>query len=124
MTSTLFITGATSGFGAATARRFAKDGWSLIITGRREDRLSALAEELSAHTKVHPIVLDVRDRAAVEAAVNGLPEEFSTLRGLVNNAGWPWVLHPLSSAIWMTGTPWSIPISRVSCIARACYYPD
>ncbi|TWI52350.1 NADP-dependent 3-hydroxy acid dehydrogenase YdfG [Pseudomonas duriflava] len=87
MTSSLFITGATSGFGAATARRFAKEGWSLIITGRREDRLQALTEELSEQTDVHSIVLDVRDRAAVEAAVQALPERFATLRGLVNNAG-------------------------------------
>ena len=85
--SSIFITGATSGFGAATARRFAKDGWSIVITGRREDRLHALAEELSAQAKVLPLVLDVQDRAAVEAAVAALPEEFNQLRALVNNAG-------------------------------------
>lgn len=85
--SSIFITGATSGFGAATARRFAKDGWSIVITGRREDRLHALAEELSGQAKVLPLVLDVQDRAAVEAAVAGLPEEFDQLRALVNNAG-------------------------------------
>ncbi len=85
--SSIFITGATSGFGAATARRFAKDGWSIVITGRREDRLHALAEELSGQAKVLPLVLDVQDRAAVEAAVAGLPEEFNQLRALVNNAG-------------------------------------
>ena len=85
--SSIFITGATSGFGAATARRFAKDGWSIVITGRREDRLHALAEELSAQARVLPLVLDVQDRAAVEAAVAALPEEFNQLRALVNNAG-------------------------------------
>ncbi|MDR6233920.1 SDR family oxidoreductase [Pseudomonas oryzihabitans] len=85
--SSIFITGATSGFGAATARRFAKDGWSIVITGRREDRLHALAEELSGQAKVLPLVLDVQDRAAVEAAVAALPEEFNQLRALVNNAG-------------------------------------
>jgi NADP-dependent 3-hydroxy acid dehydrogenase YdfG len=87
MTSTLFITGATSGFGEACARRFAAAGWSLVLTGRREDRLQALADELSAHTSVLPLVLDVRDRQAVHAAVESLPQEFSRLRGLINNAG-------------------------------------
>ena len=87
MSSTLFITGATSGFGEACARRFAEAGWSLVLTGRREERLQALAGELSAKTRVLPLTLDVRDRAAMSAAVDNLPEEFATLRGLINNAG-------------------------------------
>lgn len=87
MSNSIFITGATAGFGAAMARRFARDGWSLILSGRRVDRLDALAEELSGQTDVTTLVLDVQDRAAVEAAVNGLPEKFKTLRALVNNAG-------------------------------------
>ncbi|TRX73979.1 SDR family oxidoreductase [Pseudomonas mangiferae] len=87
MPATLFITGATSGFGEACARRFAEAGWSLVITGRRAERLQALAEELSAKTAVLPLVVDVRDRAAMEAAVAGLPERFARLRGLINNAG-------------------------------------
>lgn len=87
MTPTLFITGATSGFGEACARRFARDGWSLVITGRREDRLQALAKELSAQAEVLPITLDVRDRAAVARAVDNLPAGFDKLRALVNNAG-------------------------------------
>ncbi|KAF1054492.1 MAG: Sulfoacetaldehyde reductase [Stenotrophomonas maltophilia] len=87
MTSTLFITGATSGFGEACARRFARDGWSLVITGRREDRLQALAQELSAQTDVLPLTLDVRDREAVAQAVESLPAKFARLRGLINNAG-------------------------------------
>lgn len=87
MTSTLFITGATSGFGEACARRFAEAGWSLVITGRREERLQALAEELGEKVEVLPLVVDVRDRAAMEAAIGGLPERFGKLRGLINNAG-------------------------------------
>lgn len=67
MSSTLFITGATSGFGEACARRFAEAGWSLVLTGRREERLQALAGELSAKTRVLPLTLDVRDRAAMSA---------------------------------------------------------
>ena len=87
MTPTVFITGATSGFGEACARRFAAAGWSLVLTGRRAERLYALADELSAHTEVLPLVVDVRDRAAMEQAIGQLPPAFSTLRGLVNNAG-------------------------------------
>lgn len=87
MQPTLFITGATSGFGAACARRFAQVGWSLIISGRREDRLQELADDLSGQTEVLPLVLDVRDRAAMETAIANLPEQFSSLRGLINNAG-------------------------------------
>lgn len=87
MTSTLFITGATSGFGEACARRFALAGWKLVITGRREDRLKALAAELSTHTEVLPLTVDVRDRQAMEAAIAGLPAQFDRLQGLINNAG-------------------------------------
>lgn len=87
MTSTAFITGATSGFGEATARRLAQAGWKLVLTGRRKERLDALCAELSAHTEVLGLVLDVRDRKAMEAAVASLPPGFDTLRALVNNAG-------------------------------------
>ncbi|QEI04478.1 SDR family oxidoreductase [Pigmentiphaga aceris] len=87
MSKSIFITGATAGFGAAMARRFAQDGWSLILSGRRAERLDALAEELSGQTDVTTLVLDVQDRAAVEAAINGLPEKFNKLTALVNNAG-------------------------------------
>ncbi|MFJ4395516.1 SDR family oxidoreductase [Pseudomonas sp. NPDC089396] len=87
MTSTVFITGATSGFGEATARRFADAGWKLVLTGRRKERLDALCAELSAKTEVHGLVLDVRDRKAMEQAIATLPAGFDKLRGLVNNAG-------------------------------------
>ena len=87
MTDTVFITGATSGFGEACARRFADAGWSLVLTGRREERLNALAEELSKQVPVLPLVLDVRDRKAMETTLGTLPEAFSRIRGLINNAG-------------------------------------
>lgn len=83
----VFITGATSGFGEACARRFAAAGWSLIITGRREARLQALAQALGTQVDVLPLTVDVRDRQAMEAAIAGLPERFATLTALVNNAG-------------------------------------
>ena len=87
MEPTVFITGATSGFGEACARRFALAGWKLVITGRRTDRLEALAAELSSTTEVLPLTLDVRDRGAMQAAIDALPDGFAKLRGLINNAG-------------------------------------
>ena len=87
MQPAVFITGATSGFGEACARRFAQAGWKLVITGRRTERLDALAAELSATTEVQALTLDVRDRAAMQAAIDALPGGFAKLRGLINNAG-------------------------------------
>ena len=87
MQPTVFITGATSGFGEACARRFAQAGWKLVITGRRTEQLDALAAELSPTTEVLALTLDVRDRAAMQAAIDALPADFAKLRGLVNNAG-------------------------------------
>ena len=87
MGNVVFITGATSGFGRAAARRFAQAGWSVVITGRREDRLKALADELSAMVPVHYAALDVRDSEAVKAVVAALPAEFKQVKALMNNAG-------------------------------------
>lgn len=93
---TIFITGASAGFGAAMARRFAQDGASLIIAGRRQDRLDALAARLN--TDVHVLTLDVRDNQAVEQAVAALPERFAEVDVLVNNAGLAVGLEPAHRA--------------------------
>lgn len=87
MNKVVFITGATSGFGRATARRFADAGWSLILSGRRQERLLALQDELSAKVPVHVAELDVRDAAAVGRAVADLPTDFRNVHALINNAG-------------------------------------
>jgi 3-hydroxy acid dehydrogenase/malonic semialdehyde reductase len=92
----VFITGASSGFGAAIARRFAADGARLVLAARRLDRLEALAAELP--TRSHVMALDVRDRAAVEQAVAGLPAELSAISVLVNNAGGALGLEPAQAA--------------------------
>ncbi|HCB13772.1 MAG TPA: NAD(P)-dependent oxidoreductase [Gammaproteobacteria bacterium] len=89
-----FITGATSGFGAACARRFAAEGWYLILCGRRQERLDKLRTGLSAITRVHAFPLDVRDEVAVNAAVAALPAEFSGIDLLLNNAGLALGLEP------------------------------
>ncbi|MGY2463951.1 NAD(P)-dependent oxidoreductase [Vreelandella sulfidaeris] len=83
----VLITGATSGFGKAAAQRFAKAGWSLILTGRRVERLKALEEELSEQVPVLTLALDVRDSDAVTDAIGSLPESFLPLTCLINNAG-------------------------------------
>lgn len=87
MSKTALITGATAGFGAAIARRFVADGWRIIVTGRRADRLAALAAELGGATVVHPLVFDIRDEAATRAALDSLPADFRDIDVLVNNAG-------------------------------------
>ena len=83
----VFITGATSGFGRAAARRFAADGWSLVLTGRRLERLQALQDELAQQVPVHIAALDVRDAEAVRQVVAELPEGFRQVHALINNAG-------------------------------------
>ena len=83
---TILITGATSGFGLASGRRFAAEGWQLIITGRRAERLQALADEFP-ETPMHQVVLDIRDRDQIEAMVADLPDQFKNIDVLLNNAG-------------------------------------
>ncbi len=85
MTKVAFITGATSGFGKAAAQRFAADNWSLVLCGRRIERLSQLKQQLSV--PVHIAQLDVRDAAAVQQTIKQLPSEFSSITTLINNAG-------------------------------------
>ncbi len=81
----VFITGATSGFGAACARRYAQDGASLVLLGRRRERLAALKEELGV--PVHTIAVDIRDRDALLAEIDALPAPFDQVDILINNAG-------------------------------------
>ena len=82
---TAFITGGTSGIGEAAVRAFVASGWRVVTTGRRAERLSALRESLG--DLVHTLNVDVRDRAAMEAAIAGLPEDFARIDLLINNAG-------------------------------------
>lgn len=93
----VLVTGATAGFGLAIARRFAQDGARIVAAGRRRERLEALAKELGAD-RVHPLALDVQDRAAVTSAIEGLPAGFAEIDLLVNNAGLARGLEPAQSA--------------------------
>jgi 3-hydroxy acid dehydrogenase / malonic semialdehyde reductase len=92
----VLVTGATSGFGAAIARRFARDGHRIVAAGRRVDRLEALRAELGE--AVFTVPLDVRERPAVERAVAGLPGELAAIDLLVNNAGLALGMEPAHEA--------------------------
>lgn len=87
MTKTAFITGATSGIGKSTAIQFALNGINLVLCGRRQDRLDALKEELGKEVQVHTLNFDIRNKEAVQEAVDSLPKEFSQIDILINNAG-------------------------------------
>ena len=89
---TILVTGATAGFGAAFARRFVKDGHRVIATGRRVERLEALAAELGEN--LLPVELDVTDAKAVAALPGSLPEAWRRIDVLVNNAGLALGLSP------------------------------
>ncbi len=93
---TVFVTGASSGFGAAVARRFAATGARVIASARRTERLKDLAAEFG--DLLLPVTLDVRDRAAVAEVVTGLPAEFTEIDVLVNNAGLALGQEPAQSA--------------------------
>ncbi|MDQ6678746.1 MAG: SDR family oxidoreductase [Acidobacteriota bacterium] len=97
MALTVFITGASSGFGAAIARRFSREGAKVVATGRRADRLETLRNELG--DGVLTLEFDVRDRSAVERAVAELPKEFAAIDILVNNAGLALGLEPAHEAV-------------------------
>ncbi len=82
---TAIVTGATSGIGRATTKALVAAGWQVIATGRRADRLAALADQHGE--RVHAAAFDIRDDAGRDAALDALPERFRGIDLLVNNAG-------------------------------------
>ena len=96
MPKTALITGATSGFGRATAQRFAAQGWNVIATGRRAERLQTLRDSLGE--RVHTLAFDIRDADAMQAALATLPEALQGIDLLVNNAGLALGTAPAQSA--------------------------
>jgi 3-hydroxy acid dehydrogenase / malonic semialdehyde reductase len=93
---TVLITGASAGFGAAFARRFARDGSRLVLAARRADRLRSLSADLNV--PVHLLELDVRHASAVASAIDALPADFSNIDLLINNAGLALGLEPAHEA--------------------------
>lgn len=88
MNKIIMVTGATAGFGRAIAVKFAQNGYNIIITGRRKERLDDVEKELSAYkVKVLSLNFDVRKRFEVEDAIAGIPDEWKNIDILVNNAG-------------------------------------
>jgi 3-hydroxy acid dehydrogenase / malonic semialdehyde reductase len=85
----VFVTGASSGIGAATAMAFAAEGARLLLAARRTDKLADIADKAlkAGAAAVHTVALDVRDRRAVESAIAALPAEWVSIEVLVNNAG-------------------------------------
>ena len=88
MAKFIFITGASSGFGEATAKLFAEKDFGLVLMARREKKLQTIAQKLSKHTEVHMLTADVRDQRAVSLAIDSLPNHVvKNLSILINNAG-------------------------------------
>ena len=86
MNRTALVTGATSGFGRAAVERFVAGGWRVVACGRRAERLQSLADGLGMD-RVHVAAFDIRDAAAMQAAIDALPAGFRDIDLLVNNAG-------------------------------------
>lgn len=87
MSKIAFITGATSGIGRATAVLLAQNGYKIIATGRRQERLDELKAELEKHTEIITLNFDVRERDNVLKAIKSLPQEWKAIDLLINNAG-------------------------------------
>jgi len=89
MKRTALITGSTSGIGAATAEILAKNGFRLVITGRRSDRLMEFREKLESefNTEVYALAFDIRNNDETQAAIASLPDKFARIDILINNAG-------------------------------------
>lgn len=95
MSKTALITGATSGIGKATAQLLAKNNYNIILCGRRKNRLDELENELSQFTNVYCLEFDVSDKNAVFEKINSIPESFTKIDVLINNAGNAHGLDPI-----------------------------
>jgi len=102
MTKTILITGATSGFGEASAYLFAKNNWNIIITGRRKERLEKLEAELKSTYNINVLSLcfDVRNKEEVKSAIASLKDEWKNIDVLLNNAGLAAGRGPIQEGIY------------------------
>ena len=97
LNKTALITGATSGIGRATAHEFAKHGITLILCGRRQERLDTIQSALEKQTNVHTLNFDVRDKKATFDAIASLPDDYKQIDILINNAGNAHGLDPIQT---------------------------
>ena len=98
MSQIVFITGASSGFGAACAHRFASSGRPLLLAARSLDKLQQLTDELKGDCPVHVAALDVTDKDSIEQFFANLPQEFSQIHTLINSAGLALGMEPAQEA--------------------------
>ena len=107
MSKIIFISGATAGFGKATAEKFAANGYKLILNGRRSDRLKQLKESLEKkyNTEVYNLPFDVQVQKEVFDAFKSLPSECQKIDVVVNNAGLAWAVIIQMKRNWRTGKP-------------------
>src|SRR5688572_23220526 len=99
----VFITGATSGIGEATARLLARHKFNLILCGRRKDRLEKLQAELSSLTETTILSFDVRNQPEVKHAIDSLPQKWKAVDVLINNAGMRTALTRFKPVVWRIG---------------------
>ena len=101
MNKIALVTGVTSGIGEATALLLAKEGYNLIVTGRRAERVAAFEQKVVAEygVKVLPLVFDVRSQTEVETSLGNLPDEWKAIDVLVNNAGLAVGLNPVQDGV-------------------------
>lgn len=118
MSGIAFVTGATAGFGQAITRRLIHEGWRVIASGRRTERLEALREELG--NNLLPLTLDMTDAAALKALPSSLPEGWKDVDVLINNAGLALGLDPAQDAEYSDWeTMIATNVSGLSTITRA-----
>ncbi len=111
---TVFITGASSGFGEACAHKFASNQHRLILSARRKEKLENLTSLLRSKyaTEIHLLPFDVRDRNATLTAIHSLPEAWQQIDILINNAGLAAGKDDSMKRTWMTGMKWLTQISK------------
>lgn len=116
---TIIVTGASSGFGEAIARRFLAEGYNVIAIARRKEKLMELSMDFPR--KVHALAMDITDKYSVDECLDNIPEEFENIIALINNAGLsldlaqPKITISVTGRLWLTQIYWPFYISPDVC---------